>query len=64
MVKIDSGARVAAGGVLALAGVLSQLQLAAPAWPPTPAAHLEGRLQSWLSRAQQAKLVCVSSRCT
>ncbi|KAH8758903.1 hypothetical protein F5883DRAFT_146255 [Diaporthe sp. PMI_573] len=36
MVEIDGGARAAAGGVLAL---LLQLQLAAPAWPPTLASH-------------------------
>lgn len=41
MVEIDGGARTAAGGSLLLVDAFLQLQLAAPAWPPTLAAHFE-----------------------
>lgn len=62
MVEIDSGARAAARR----GSCVSRRLAAAPARGAGLAAHtgrpLEGRLQTCLSRAQQAKLVCVSSR--
>lgn len=52
MVEIDIGARIAGERPTLGASLQLQLQLAAPAWPPTWAAFKSLR---WLSRAQQKR---------